>query len=639
MLLFCNCLIFYIDFLFTLKYVWNLSKGDVEMSLHPNALDKKQTENAADLNNKKITFESAMVNVGSLVTYLADTAVKRTVCALKRVSVKVRNGAVPFMHKLSASALKQLENIGKNFVKFAEGVSEWSGRFAGRMAEVGFGRAVLLQFSDVVAAVKGSKKFVKTIINHTVPVLGMAVLAVVVADKASADYGVSVEYNGQEIGVVSEESVIDEAQKVIADRATYYDAESETYITAMLSLKPLGAQDKVIDEQMLADAIQEQIETEMPVNEDANTPTVTTIYTAPDNTGKERAYVVTIDGETVGAVSDNDEISNFLEAKKSEYLEGEVVSVSFDKDIEYTYEQYVDPNMVVDQQEIIDKLTSIVSEPVYYEVVKGDNPWDVAMDNDMTMDELNNCFATYDGEEIEDITEYFPIGAVIQLSEEVPYLQVLTTKEVEYTEAIDYEIIKTEDEDMYKGDSAVDIEGIEGEKKVTAMVTYKGDTPISTEVINEVVISEPVAEYRRVGTRETITPVSEGSGGSGEYFWPVDGGYISAYQGDGRGHKGIDIAAPYGTPIYAAEAGTIVDAESGWNGGYGTWARIEHDDGNITVYAHMSSLAEISYGDYVVKGQLIGYVGSTGDSTGNHLHFEVRSYGTYRDPMDYVSQY
>ena len=58
------------------------------------------------------------------------------------------------------------------------------------------------------------------------------------------------------------------------------------------------------------------------------------------------------------------------------------------------------------------------------------------------------------------------------------------------------------------------------------------------------------------------------------------------------------------------------------------------------MYAHMSSLAEISYGDYVVKGQLIGYVGSTGDSTGNHLHFEIRNaYGSYEDPLDYVSQY
>ena len=71
---------------------------------------------------------------------------------------------------------------------------------------------------------------------------------------------------------------------------------------------------------------------------------------------------------------------------------------------------------------------------------------------------------------------------------------------------------------------------------------------------------------------------------------------------------------------------------------YGNCVMISHADGNVTVYGHMSSVA-ISYGDYVVRGQLIGYVGSTGDSTGNHCHFEVRSGSYYNDPSDYVSQY
>ena len=611
------------------------------MSLHPNAA--KQAENAAGLDKKKISVESAMVDIGSLVTYICSSAVKRTVSLFGSAVKKVKRGIIPLAAEFADSSAKKIKNFGRGFVKFAESISATNGRFAGRMAEVGFGKAVILQLSDIGAAIKNNKNFTKTVINYTVPVLGIALLVGVIADKTSADYGVSVEYNGQEIGVVSEESVIDNAQQVVADRATYYDAESETYITAMLSLKPLGAQDEVIDEQMLADAIQEQIETQIVEAEPVlaeETAEEQPVDLIESNAGKERAYVITVDGEFVGAVTDNTAIENFLKTRKAEYAEEGVIEVSFDKNIEYTYENYVMPDQIVEQIDIIEKLDSLVTEPVYYEVVKGDNPWDVAVDNGMTMDELNECFASYKGEEIEDITEYFPIGAVIQLSEEVPYLQVMTTREVEYTEAIDYEIVKTEDEDIYKGDYEVDVEGVEGEKKVIAKVTYKGDKAVATEVISEEVISEPVTEYRRVGTRETITPVSEGSGGSGVYFWPVDGGYISAYMGDRRGHKGIDIAAPYGTPIYATEAGTITQAESGWNGGYGTCVKIEHDNGEVAMYAHMSSLAEISYGDYVVKGQLIGYVGSTGDSTGNHLHFEIRSpYGSYENPLDYVSQY
>lgn len=607
------------------------------MSLHPNA--EKQAENLA-AEKKKITFESAMVDIGTLVTYISSAAVRRALGIVGGALKKVKNCFVPLGRTVADVTVKKIKSIGVGFVKLAENASSAKTRFTERKKELGFGKALLAQLSDIGTAIKNNKDFTKTVINYTVPALSIALLVGVVAEKTSADYGVSVEYNGQEIGVVSEESVITNAQQVVADRATYYDANSETYITATLSLQPIGAQDEVIDEQMLADVIEEQIIETMPVEVVEEPAEEEQVDLIDSNEGKERAYVITIDGEFVGAVTDNTAIENFLETKKDEYSGEGVIDVSFDKNVEYTYENYVMPDQIVEQINIIEKLDSLVTEPVYYEVVKGDNPWDVAMDNDMTMDELNECFASYKGEEIEDITEYFPIGAVIQLSEEVPYLQVMTTKEVEYTEEIDYEIIKTEDDDIYKGDYEVDVEGVEGEKKVVAKVTYKGDKAISTEVISEEIISEPIAEHRRVGTRETITPVSEGSGGSGVYFWPVDGGYISTYMGDGRGHKGIDIAAPYGTPIYATEAGTITQAETGWNGGYGTCVRIKHDNGEVAMYAHMSSLAEISYGDYVVKGQLIGYVGSTGDSTGNHLHFEIRTaYGSYEDPLDYVSQY
>lgn len=635
----------------------------------------EQTDIAAS-DKKKISFESAMVNVGSLVTYLAAAAVRRTAFLLGRAAVKAVNGAGPLGREIKMSVGKRIAAVRDAFVSCRDKLAAGKRKFSERTAEAGFGKALALQLSDIADAVRGSKRFAATVVNYAVPAACVAFLVCVVADKASADYGVTVEYNGQEIGVVSEEAVLNSAQEVISERATYYDTNSDTYITATLSLKPLGAQDEVIDEQTLADVIQEQIDIQVPADAEGTVPegeesgaaadhaaeqdgenlgdipngeenadgelnlyggNVSAAIGAETDDGRERAFVVTVDGETIGAVKANDEITNFLEEKKEEYMTDDIVDVSFDKDIEYTYEQYVDPEEIVDQEDIIGKLDSIVSEPLYYEIREGDNPWNIAHNNGMTTDELVDCNITFKGEKIDDLTQYCPVGAIVQLSEEVPYLQILTTREVEYTEAIDYEIVKTKDPDMYKGDSEVDVPGVEGEMKVRALVTYRGDVPVSTEVVDQTVISEPVTKYMRVGTRETTTPVSTGSGGSGEYFWPVDGGYISAYQGDGRGHKGIDIAAPYGTPIYAAESGTVIETGDGWNGGYGNCVRVQHDDGNVTVYAHQSSIA-VSYGDYVVKGQLLGYVGSTGDSTGNHLHFEVRSYGTYANPLDYVSQ-
>ncbi|OGI76030.1 hypothetical protein A3C67_01540 [Candidatus Nomurabacteria bacterium RIFCSPHIGHO2_02_FULL_42_19] len=90
----------------------------------------------------------------------------------------------------------------------------------------------------------------------------------------------------------------------------------------------------------------------------------------------------------------------------------------------------------------------------------------------------------------------------------------------------------------------------------------------------------------------------------------------------GPGHRGIDIGAPSGTPIYAAASGIVLIAKTGWSGGYGNMTIIQHPNGTKTLYAHMSKLGTTT-GASVSQGQVIGYVGSTGKSTGPHLHFEV----------------
>ena len=120
--------------------------------------------------------------------------------------------------------------------------------------------------------------------------------------------------------------------------------------------------------------------------------------------------------------------------------------------------------------------------------------------------------------------------------------------------------------------------------------------------------------------------------------WPTSGGYISSsfggranpFGGYGRDwHPGSDIATDYGEPVYASAAGYVQQA--GWYGGYGIYARINHDYGYQTAYGHMSRVV-CRAGQYVKKGEIIGYVGSTGYSTGPHLHFEVIHYGEQVDP-------
>lgn len=137
-----------------------------------------------------------------------------------------------------------------------------------------------------------------------------------------------------------------------------------------------------------------------------------------------------------------------------------------------------------------------------------------------------------------------------------------------------------------------------------------------------------------IGTGTGVPPVGDGS-----LMWPLPGhtsmttqfGEADAF--GNPGHRGIDIPAPEGTPILAAHSGTVLIC--GWNDSFGNQVLIDDGAGFSTRYAHMTATA-VSPGAVVTAGQVIGYVGSTGDSTGNHLHFEVSVGGTLTDPLDYV---
>lgn len=112
--------------------------------------------------------------------------------------------------------------------------------------------------------------------------------------------------------------------------------------------------------------------------------------------------------------------------------------------------------------------------------------------------------------------------------------------------------------------------------------------------------------------------------------------YISSYYGarNGGTHTGVDFAAYSGTHIYAWRAGTVTYA--GWNGGYGNFIEVDHGDGFKTRYAHCSKIA-VKKGQTVTQGEVIGYVGTTGNSTGNHLHFEIKINGKFVNPLNYMS--
>jgi murein DD-endopeptidase MepM/ murein hydrolase activator NlpD len=167
-----------------------------------------------------------------------------------------------------------------------------------------------------------------------------------------------------------------------------------------------------------------------------------------------------------------------------------------------------------------------------------------------------------------------------------------------------------------------------------AAVLAEIDALASAEAGLSALIEQRVREAAAVATAPSGAS-SSGPAASGGCVWPAAGPVTSEYGSRwGRMHKGIDIGAPTGSPIWAAKAGTVI--VSGSQNGYGNTVVIDHGGGQTTLYAHQSRIAA-RQGQQVAQGELIGYVGNTGNSTGPHLHFETRSGGGASNPRGCLS--
>jgi len=167
-----------------------------------------------------------------------------------------------------------------------------------------------------------------------------------------------------------------------------------------------------------------------------------------------------------------------------------------------------------------------------------------------------------------------------------------------------------------------------GTRLLTLRETREDGELVDTEVLDNQVVSEPRRQLSRVGTKQVP------SMGTGSLVYPVVGPLTSEFGPRwGSWHNGIDIAAPTGTPVLAVDSGMVV--ELGWMGNYGYAIKIDHGGGRmVSLYAHLSDF-NVSVGQTVNRGDVIGYVGNTGYSTGPHLHLEIQLDGDAVDPLSY----
>ena len=267
-------------------------------------------------------------------------------------------------------------------------------------------------------------------------------------------------------------------------------------------------------------------------------------------------------------------------------------------------------------------------------VKTGDTLWDIAHKNDLTFRELCALNTNFKGEPLNEKSNIREGDELIVTKEEAA-LEVRITRIETREEEVAFAIETTKSNEYTKGTTKVLQEGQNGLRRVTFQNVYDtNNVLVEQTILSTEVIKEPVNKKVVQGTKK-VKSSTKFITGSGQFIWPVPNyRYCSRWYG-GR-HRGVDICAPAGTPIYASAGGTITKAgynKAGAGTGYGYSVIINHGGGYSSVYAHCLSLT-VSAGQTVKQGQLIGYVGSTGRSTGNHCHFEIRLNGSYIPPQN-----
>ena len=297
-----------------------------------------------------------------------------------------------------------------------------------------------------------------------------------------------------------------------------------------------------------------------------------------------------------------------------------VESVAFEEKIDLLTVR-LDNGKLDDPDELYEKLMTGNPEPIQYVVQKGDCISCIAQKLNVPQKFIYEKNPWLEGDKLQ-------IGDVLDLTAWQPMVNVRSVEQVTQLETIEAPVeYKTSDE-LKVGQTKVIRQGEDGQKLVTYRQIRKNGHVIEEEIVEEHILKEPVSAIILKGTK-----VVAGEG-TGKFRWPVAGHRVTSYQGErwGRYHKGIDITGK--STIMAADNG-VVEFAGYKKGGLGNVVIIDHKNGFKTVYAHLKSI-KVKKGQTVEKGEAIGIMGSTGNSTGVHLHFEVYYNGKLKNPMSYL---
>lgn len=302
-----------------------------------------------------------------------------------------------------------------------------------------------------------------------------------------------------------------------------------------------------------------------------------------------------------------------------------IVNVSFADEVEVV-ESYLPSNQIMSLPDAIDDVTKDKEEKTIYEVVPGDTLSGIANKTGVSLEDIIAL-----NENITSANSVIRVGDEITVTVPQPELSVNREELVYYEGTYEAPIIYQYNDDWYTTTEVTLQDPSSGYHKAVEKIIYNNNNVVSKEVVMEEVVMEAIPKIVEKGTK--IPPT---------YIKPLSGGHITSgfgyrtatIAGMTSRHQAIDYGTPTGTSVMASCGGKVTQA--GWLGTYGYVIFINHPDGKQTRYAHLSKIL-VSVGDYVSQGQKIALSGSTGVSTGPHLHFEMRINGVAVNPLNYIS--
>lgn len=438
------------------------------------------------------------------------------------------------------------------------------------------------------------KSFLKKI---SLPLTTSFLFAATVIYWNSKTFGLALEYNGQQIATVQREEVYEKAKEMIRSQTPVAEKHRISNATPRIKIAEVEKNKCIEKPEEIKDKIIEK----------------SSEILAP-------AYGAYLEDKLIVVGTSKEEIQKALDEILSENKANlEDATATFEENIEIR--QGLFPNSKIESfEKIKEALTSKTEVSKPYTVAEDDTVVSIAEKFGISTEKLlkdngkTESDSIYPGDTLNIIT-----------LEDLLHVKVVAKETIE--NEIPFEKITKEDSGLEKGKVIVDKEGSNGKEEVVYCVTYlNGKETEKKESAREIKL-EPTAEEQTIGTKQE------------EYTWPVPftknitSGFGPRW---GTFHYGIDIssAGVDGTDIVAAKAGTVKVAKIG-NTGYGNHIIISHDDGTETLYGHCKSLCT-SVGKRVNQGEKIACVGSTGQSTGPHLHFEIRINGKKVNPTQYV---